>query len=625
EVILHPLAGLFSALGIALARPTLTRATTFIMPFRQKAIPAIEEAFRKEEQRASLGEDYVVLRQLGLRVKNSEGEITVQWAPYGDMLQEFVHTHRQMFGFFEPGTEIETLTLRITAYKKEELLRDVFIMRQEVAEKGPEPVLWQDLYTDKGRLRAPVFRWDALPEGFTMEGPVLVVNSFTTVVVPENFRLRVDRGGLLRATLRKGTPQILIPTDRVDPAALEVFHRAFQSVATEMGEVLQRTARSVNIKERLDYSCAVFTPEGDLVANAPHIPVHLGAMAETVKKILKAVGDKMKEGDIYLSNNPYGGGSHLPDLTVVQPVFSEEGNLLFFVASRGHHPDIGGTSPGSMPAFCSHIDEEGVLIDKFLLMRDGHLREEALLEHLNAHPYPPRNPEDILYDLVAQIGACRRGEMRLKELTQRYSYPVVRAYMDFIIENGERAIKQAIVKLLNGKNHWERVFEDRLDDNSLLRVRIQAEAGPSPPETAFLTIDFSGSSREHQGDNLNAPLAVTKAAVLYVLRSIVEDDIPLNSGCLRPVKLIVPEGSILNPRWPCPVASGNVETSQRVVDLLLGCLGISAGSQGTMNNLLFQVQGEVPYYETIGGGYGGSVYCRGPSAVQVHMTNTRIT
>ena len=624
EVLFHPASGVFSALGIALARPTLTKSTTLIMPFREETLPAIDEAFNRLEQAVPLTEDYIILRQLGLRAKDAEAELTVQWASYGDMLKEFVEKHRQAFGFFEPATEVETLSLRITAYRKETLLEGVLPERPS-PEGPPEAVLWQELYTEKGPLRAPVYRWEDLPEDYQLEGPALIVNPFTTVVLPENFILRVDRGGLLRATARARPTGVLLSTDRPEPALLEVFHRAFQSVATEMGEVLQRTARSVNIKERLDYSCAVFSPEGDLVANAPHIPVHLGAMAETVKALIERFGSEMKDGDIYLSNNPYGGGSHLPDLTVVEPVFSEDGSLLFFVAARGHHPDIGGVSPGSIPAECTHIDEEGVLIDGFILMRDGHLREDALMELFMAHPYPPRNPEDILYDLVAQIGACRRGAMRLRELTERYTYPVVRAYMDFIKANGDRAIRRVIEKLLRGRPFLERTFTDRLDDNSLLRVCIRAEAGQRPPETATLTIDFTGTSEEHRTDNLNAPLAVTKAAVLYVLRTLVDDEVPLNSGCLRPVRIVVPEGSLLSPRWPCPVASGNVETSQRVVDLLLGALGISAGSQGTMNNLLFQVEGQAPYYETIGGGYGGSVFCRGPSAVQVHMTNTRIT
>ncbi len=621
EVVFHPMGGLLSALGIAMARALVSKAWSFLRPFTEESMVEVREAFERVESQLGLDEGFVVQRQICLRARGSEGEITVGYGNYQEVLQQFVQRYRELFGFFEPGTEIEVSTLRIRAYKRQTLLDS--ILPQRVSLRGqPEPVSWQTFYDQDRPLQVPVYRWEDLPEGYTLHGPLMVINPFTTVVVPEGFCLQVDRGGLLRARAVSKARAEDISLEGPDPVLLEVFHRAFTSVATEMGEVLQRTARSVNIKERQDYSCAVFSPEAALVANAPHIPVHLGAMAETVRAVAEHWASDMRSGDIYLTNNPYRGGSHLPDLTVVHPVFSEQGQLLFYTAARGHHPDIGGKSPGSIPAECSHIDEEGVVIDNFLLMRDGHLREEALLQLFRNHPYPPRAVEDILYDLVAQIGACRRGARRLIELTERYTYPLVRAYMDFIQDNGRRAIQRAIEDLLQDSDRIERTFEDFLDDGSPLRVRILASRGDQGPE---LVLDFTGTAEQHLRDNLNAPLAVVKAAVLYVLRSMVQDDIPLNSGCLEPVEVVVPEGSLLNPTWPAPVASGNVETSQRVVDLLLGALGISAGSQGSMNNLLFQVQAERPYYETIGGGYGATAQCRGGSAVQVHMTNTRGT
>jgi len=625
KVLFHPLAGLFSAVGIALARPVYTLSFTFLKPFTEDIMEEIEASFINAEHQMGIGADYIITRRVGLRVKGSEGEITVAFGRYHDMLKEFVGCHRALYGFFEPGSPIEITTLRLRAYRKQRLLEEPIPYRWDI-KKSPEPVLWQKLYEKEEAVESPVFRWEELPVGFSMTGPVIVVNPFTTVVIPRSFKLNILDGGLLEATpVKYDKRSKVVSVDKSDPVMLELFHRAFTSIATEMGEVLQRTAKSVNIKERKDYSCAVFSAEGELVANAPHIPVHLGAMAETVKTIIQHNQHDMRPGDVYLSNNPYKGGSHLPDLTVVQPVFSEEGELLFFTASRGHHPDIGGKSPGSIPAECSHIEEEGVLIDNFIIMRNGHFREEALLEIFRAHPYPPRSPEEIIYDIIAQIGACRRGAQRLKELTEKFSYSVVKAYMQFIQDNGERAIKRAIMQLLQGKSYLENSFAEELDDGSLIVINISINAGDNPPDTVSMSINFTGTSEQHLTDNLNAPLAVVKAAILYVLRTLVDDDIPLNSGCLRAVDIIVPSGSLLNPSWPAPVGSGNVETSQRIVDIILGCLGLSAGSQGSMNNILFQVEGEAPYYETIGGGYGATEYCDGASAVQVHMTNTRIT
>ncbi len=328
---------------------------------------------------------------------------------------------------------------------------------------------------------------------------------------------------------------------------------------------------------------------------------------------------------MYLTNNPYKGGSHLPDTTVVCPVFSPEGELRFFTAARGHHADMGGITPGSMPAEVADISEEGVLIDNLLLVRDGVFQESELKRCLCESPYPVRNFAERLFDLQAQIAACRKGEAELQRLIERYGWSIVHGYMGFVQANASFAVRKALSRFLQGRNAVEASFEDRLDDGTPLRVRIQSLGGEEPPETLRALIDFTGSGACHRQDNLNAPLSVTRSAVLYVIRALTGEDIPLNAGCMQPVQVVVPAGSILNPAPPAPVASGNVETSQRIVDVLLGALKVAGASQGTMNNLVFEVRGETPYYETLAGGSGAVEGCAGASGVQVHMTNTRIT
>jgi len=344
-----------------------------------------------------------------------------------------------------------------------------------------------------------------------------------------------------------------------------------------------------------------------------------------VKAILRDNHAAMKQGDVYLTNNPYRGGSHLPDLTVVCPVFSEQGGLLFFTASRGHHADVGGITPGSMPAVASHIDEEGVLIDNFLLVRDGIFREDALRRLLTGHIFPARNPDENISDLRAQIVSCRKGTGELLRTIDRYGTDTVLDYMKHIQKNAGSSVRKALCRFLEGDSGFYSTFEDHMDDGTLIKVAVTVDGGANPPETVRVLMDFSGTGDQHLMDNLNAPFSVTRSAVMYVLRALIDSDIPLNSGCLDPVDIIIPQGSLLNPGSPAPVASGNVETSQRLVDVLLGAFNIVAASQGTMNNLLFEVEGETPYYETIAGGAGAMDGCHGASAVQVHMTNTRIT
>jgi 5-oxoprolinase (ATP-hydrolysing) len=399
----------------------------------------------------------------------------------------------------------------------------------------------------------------------------------------------------------------------VDPVRLEIFNNLFRAIAEEMGITLQNTSYSVNMKERLDFSCAIFDQQGQLVANAPHIPVHLGSMGESISALIAAKGAALQPGDVYLSNNPYNGGTHLPDITVITPVFLEfSPSPLFYVASRGHHADIGGITPGSMPPYSLTIDQEGILFDNQKLVDRGKFCEQELLDWLTQAPYPARNPTQNIADLQAQIAANARGVVELHRMVKQYGLEVVKAYMQHVQDNAEAAVRRVIDRLQDGD------FIYFTDEGSQIQIRIRIN-----PHDRTATIDFTGTSAQ-QTSNFNAPLAVCKAAVLYVFRTLVEDDIPLNAGCLKPLKMIVPEGCMLNPRYPAAVVAGNVETSQAIVNALYGALGVMAAAQGTMNNFTFG-NAQYQYYETICGGAGAGAHFAGADAVQTHMTNSRLT
>ncbi len=399
-----------------------------------------------------------------------------------------------------------------------------------------------------------------------------------------------------------------------DPIRLEIFKNRFQFIAEEMGITLQNTATSVNIKERLDFSCAIFDQNGDLVANAPHIPVHLGSMSASVHSLINAVGQQLKKGDVYVSNNPYNGGTHLPDITVITPIFDENKHekIIFYVASRGHHADIGGITPGSMPPHSQTIEEEGILIDNFCLIQQGEFQETALRDLLTNHSYPARNRDQNIADLLAQVNANAKGVEELQRLVKTYGLKMVQAYMTFVQDHAEEAVRRAITTLNTGE------FCYVLDQGEAIQVKVTIDQ-----RDRSALIDFTGTS-EQLSSNLNAPIAVCQAAVLYVFRTLVQEEIPLNQGCLKPLTLIIPEGSMLNPRYPAAIVAGNVETSQAIVDALYGALGVMAASQGTMNNFTFGNE-QYQYYETICGGSGAGPNFNGTSAVQTHMTNSRLT
>ncbi|MBD2510397.1 hydantoinase B/oxoprolinase family protein [Nostoc sp. ATCC 53789] len=410
-----------------------------------------------------------------------------------------------------------------------------------------------------------------------------------------------------------------------DPIRLEIFKNLYQFIAEQMGIVLQNTATSVNIKERLDFSCAIFESSGLLVANAPHIPVHLGSMSESVRSLINDKGDTLKPGNVYLSNNPYNGGTHLPDVTAITPVFleSSENNPcpmahaqcpmpLFFVASRGHQADIGGITPGSMPPHSTTVEEEGILFDNFLLVEDGCFREVAVRQHLSNHIYPARNPDQNIADFKAQIAANERGGQELYKMVSQYGIETVQAYMKFVQANAEESVRKAINLLKDGSFSYE------MDNGAIIKVKVKIHQ-----ESRSATIDFTGTS-EQLNSNFNAPKAVTQAAVLYVFRTLVDDNIPLNAGCLNPLEIIIPVGCMLNPIYPAAVVAGNVETSQTIVDALYGALGVMAASQGTMNNFTFGNE-QYQYYETICGGSGAGIDFDGTDGVHSHMTNSRLT
>ncbi|NEP55685.1 MAG: hydantoinase B/oxoprolinase family protein [Symploca sp. SIO2G7] len=410
-----------------------------------------------------------------------------------------------------------------------------------------------------------------------------------------------------------------------DPVRLEIFKNLYQFIAEQMGIVLQNTAASVNIKERLDFSCAIFDASGLLVANAPHIPVHLGSMSETVRSLIKDKGDSLKPGNVYLSNNPFNGGTHLPDVTAITPVFwtntenpqspipnSQSPIPLFFVASRGHQADIGGITPGSMPPHSTTVEEEGIIFDNFLLVEQGDFREIDLRQILLNHPYPARNPDQNIADLKAQIAANERGVQELQKMVSQYGLDTVQAYMKFVQDNAEESVRRAIDILRDGEYRYV------MDNGACIQVKVTIDK-----QNRAATVDFTGTS-EQLKSNFNAPQAVTQAAVLYVFRTLVDDNIPLNAGCLKPLKIIIPSGCMLSPTYPAAVVAGNVETSQTIVDALYGALGVMAASQGTMNNFTFG-NNRYQYYETICGGSGAGANFDGTDAIHTHMTNSRLT
>lgn len=623
EVLVHPLSGVLSALGMGLADAGRTRTVPLLVPLDERAIRQASDTLAKlehEERVALAAEGFPRGRQqaewtLVLRHDGVEGEIDVPFdarAGAGDVRWEFEARHQRLFGFTRPGHGVEIVAARVETTGRLERAATTPIARAtDPAAPAGEARAWFERAGSLEGIDVPVFTRATLLAGHEIPGPALVADRTTTIVLEPDWAARVDDLGNLRIARRSVKAAPAASTAR-DPIRLELFANMFMGVAEQMGETLRRTSLSPNIKERLDFSCALFTASGDLVANAPHVPVHLGAMGETVKSLLESRGpDGMKPGLVLLSNDPFRGGSHLPDITVVSPVFIE-GRLSFFVANRGHHADVGGMVPGSMPPNSRTIEEEGTCLHDVALVENGRLRERELATLLAAGLHPVRGIPERLADLAAQASANALGARRLAELVEEHGLAVVQAYMRHVRDDAADAVRELLATLPQGVHR----FADAMDDGSRIEVAVTVSGDRA-------IFDFAGTALQHPG-NLNAPRAITVAAVLYAVRALVGRRIALNSGCLDPLEIRIPSGTMLSPESPAAVAGGNVETSMRIADVVLAALSAQAASQGTMNNLTFGDDG-FGYYETICGGAGAGPGFPGADAVHSHLTNTRIT
>ncbi|MET8543535.1 hydantoinase B/oxoprolinase family protein [Kitasatospora sp. NPDC004799] len=614
-VLVPPMAGVLSALGIGLADTTVLREHAVERPLAEGEMDAVR-ALAEELARAATEEllDQGVprerirlARRARLRYRGTDTTIGVPLGEPAGMRAEFEERHRSTYSFLmDRPLVVEALAVEGTGLTEQPEL-DTLAPAAEPAE--PVPVR---LYTGGEWRRVPLLERESMRADDSLDGPAVIAEANATTVVDAGWKATVTAAGhLLLEHVEARTEESVTTT--ADPVLLEVFNNLFTAIAQQMGARLESTAQSVNIKERLDFSCALFDPDGNLVANAPHIPVHLGSMGTTVKEVLRRRGPRLRPGDSYAVNDPYHGGTHLPDITVVTPVFDPDGReLLFFVASRGHHAEIGGITPGSMPAGSREIQQEGVLFDNWPLVVDGRLREAETVRLLTEAPYPSRDPDTNLADLRAQVAANRKGVDEVNAMIGHFGLDVVQAYMRHVQDNAEQAVRRAIDELADGSYRYE------TDSGAVIAVSVRVDR-----RDRSAVIDFTGTSPQLDS-NLNAPSAVVTAAVLYVFRTLVADDIPLNDGCLRPLRIVVPPGSMLAPVHPAAVAAGNVETSQAVVGALYAALGVQAEGSGTMNNLSFG-DAEHQYYETIASGSGAGPGFDGADAVQTHMTNSRLT
>jgi 5-oxoprolinase (ATP-hydrolysing) len=630
EILYHPDAGLLSALGAGLADHARQRSIGVNLPLDEWSFTLAHEVFASLEKqaRSDLAADLPyepdiqarteVRRALDLRYVGVETALTIPCPADGNHATAFEEEHLRLYGYLQQGRTIEVVTARVELVLPSAARLNPSGRVEGAVITAPRT---QMVYFGGVPHTTAVFQADELNAGDRLPCPAIVVQRYSTVVLEPGWEAEVLSGGEL---LAKPNRQLTTPAEsygaksrgdeQVDPVQLEIFNNHFAGIAEQMGIALRNTAVSVNVKERLDFSCAIFTARGELVVNAPHVPVHLGAMSETVRRII-ADNPEMRPGDVFISNDPYRGGSHLPDVTVVTPVFGNE--LLFFTASRAHHAEIGGITPGSMPPFSKSLAEEGVLIRNFKLIDAGRPRFDELRALLQGGPYPSRAVEDNLADVAAQVAANHRGAVQLLALVERYSYETVAAYMTQL----QRAAAQKLRLALNRFPAGKYTFTDHLDDGSPICAAIDLSPGR-------VTIDFTGTGPVLP-TNLNANPAITKAAIMYVLRTLIDEDIPLNEGVMTPVQIILPECLLNPPSHDDParcaaVAGGNVETSQRMVDVLLGALDVAAASQGTMNNLVFG-DATFGYYETICGGAGATPQAPGADGVHTHMTNTRLT
>ena len=649
RVLIHPLAGVLSAYGMGLAEVTAMREAAVEAPLGTRLLPELgrvadrlEADALAELARQGIGPGRArAARRVHLRYDGTDTALPVPLGRVAEMVASFERAYRQHFSFLMRGKTIlvEAVSVELVAASAapdgqppdgphadgphaDGPYADGPPPGESPPGRPPGPGqaggaggagATVAMQVAGARADVPLVRRADLRPGQRVDGPALIVEDFATTVIEPGWRAELTGSGDLLLTRVAARPEQRLAGTTVDPVMLEIFNNLFMSAAEQMGVRLRATAHSVNIKERLDFSCAIFDADGGLIANAPHIPVHLGSMGESIRIVVRRNAGRMRPGDVYVLNDPYHGGTHLPDITVVTPVFDGAGSeILFYVASRGHHAEVGGITPGSMPAFSTRVEEEGVLIDNWLLVRGGLLREAQTLELLRSAPWPSRNPEVNLADLRAQIAANEKGVQELGRMIEHFGLDVVRAYMGYVQDNAEEAVRRVIASLSDGGYAYP------LDNGAVIRVAVRVDRVARTAE-----VDFTGTSPQLPG-NFNAPSSVAMAAVLYVFRTLVADDIPLNSGCLKPVRVVIPPGCMLAPEYPAAVAAGNVETSQAITGALYAALGVMAEGSGTMNNVTFGNE-RYQYYETVASGSGAGQGFAGTDVVQTHMTNSRLT
>ena len=620
-VFIHPYAGVLSAYGMGLADQRVLREQAVERPLGAEALAAVAEIVARLEGAAIASlmtqgaerSGISTLRKLLLRYAGTEAALEIPLDDVAAMTDAFTEAHRARFGFASPGR-----TLIVEAVSIEAISPGEPVIEPELPQRtsgAPAPVDTVEIWSGGRAHATPVYERTKLLAGDHLRGPALIREANATTVVEPGWQANVTHLDHMILTRAEPRAEALLAADlhRPDPVLLELFNNLFMNVAEQSGAVLANTSQSVNIKERLDFSCAIFDGEGRLVANAPHVPVHLGAMGESVRTVMRKRGAALRPGDAVALNNPADGGTHLPDVTVITPVFDAAGEKIqFFVGSRGHHADIGGVTPGSTPPNSRTIEDEGVVIDDFLLVDQGHFREAEFRALLAAARYPARSPDVNVADIKAQLAANAKGAAELARVVAQHGWPTVSAYMRHVMDNAEANVRQVLAKLNDGQ------FDYEMDDGSHIRVAVTVDRAARTAR-----IDFTGTSPQ-RADNFNAPAAVGRAVVLYVFRCLVGADIPLNDGCLIPLEIVIPPGTLLSPLPGAAVVAGNTEVSQAACNALFGAVGAMAASQGTMNNFLFGNE-KLQYYETICGGAGAGPGFDGASAVQTHMTNTRMT
>ena len=618
QILIHPYASVLSAYGIGLADIIVDRQKSIGQTLNESLLEKLKKLFEQLQQKGIEELEQQSNEQLNktfkhylrLRYVGSDTVLTVADATLDKVISQFEQIHRKRFGFIYSDQEIVVEAIQVEVISQ--TYQPAKIEKQNSnAQQSPSGVI-NSCYIDDQWQSTPFYHRNSLALDEIINGPAVIYDSTNTIIIEPGWRskLTADKNLLIERYKERKTTKA-IGTD-VDPIMLEIFNNMFMSIAEQMGSVLENTAVSVNIKERLDFSCAIFDSFGNLVANAPHVPVHLGSMSESIKTVIREFSHNIFPGDSFILNTPYDGGTHLPDITVIKPVFSDQEGLLFYVASRGHHTDIGGTTPGSAPANSVSIEEEGVVIDAFKIVENGQFHEQQIQSLLTNSRWPARNSAMNISDIKAQLAACEKGAEELNKTVDYYGVKTVHAYMQHVQNNAEESVRKALSVLKDGS------FKYKTDDDNHIVVNIKVDQ-----KDRKAIIDFTGTSSQHPG-NFNAPTAVVKAAVLYVFRCLVGDNIPLNDGCLKPFEIIIPKRSMIDPEYPAAVFAGNVETSQYIVDALFGALGVIAASQGTMNNFVWGNE-KYQYYETLCGGTGATRYSDGTDAVHSHMTNSKLT